>query len=512
MQRKVSGNNQVKLGALFSYVLIIVNAAYGLLVTPFILQSLGESSYGVYKILGSLTSSMMVLDLGLGGTVMRYVAKFRSENDDREIQKFISMALLEAVILAIVAAAAALVMYVNISDVYGKSFTETELSLAHIIFVILAVNVVIHIVENVFNGIITGCNNFIFGNGIKLITLLVKIILIGSLLTVFKSAVVLVCIDLALSAANVIIEVIYIKAVYKFRIRISFRSWNKEAFRESFIYTLLMFLTSIAAQVNNNLDNVVIGAISGTGAVTVYSFGITIFSMYQQLSTSISGVMLPTVTNVLKDDNDGQKIQDMVVNAGRVQFALLGAAAVGFIVLGKEFISLWLGDGFEDVYFIALILMLPSLFELCVNVCLAVLRAKNKLGFRTGVLMASTLLNLLITIIGVTLWNYFAAAIGTAASFIIGSLIVMNIYYWKVLHFNMIMIYKKIVHRIWLCTVIAGAVTFISSKYIGGSWTAFIINVVVFCIVYGTLLLVWGISKQELKEIPIINRLIKERK
>lgn len=511
MQRKCLGNNQVKLGAVFSYILIIVNAAYGLLVTPFILQSLGDSSYGVYKTLGSLTSSMMVLDLGLGGTVMRYIAKYRSENENLKIQKFISMALFEAAILAAIAAIAASVMFVNIRNIYGKSFTECEILLANKIFIILALNVILHIIENVFNGIITGCNNFIFGNGIKLIILLAKIILIGLLLTEFKSAVVLVLIDFALSVINIIIEVIYIKIVYGFQIKLSFKLWNEEAFRESFIYTMLMFLTSIAAQVNSNLDNVVIGAIDGTGAVTVYSFGITIFSMYQQISTSISSVMLPTVTNVLKEDDTGQKIQNLIVNAGRIQFALLGAAAAGFTVLGKEFIRLWLGEGFEDVYFIVLILMIPSLFELCVNVCLAVLRARNKLGFRTGVLMAVTLLNLAITVIGVTIWNYFAAAVGTAVSFIIGSLIIMNIYYYKVLHFNMIMIYKKIMHKIWLCIIAAGAVIYISSKYISGGWVAFTVNAAIFCIVYGILLLTRGFSKQEIKEIPILNRLIKER-
>ena len=123
--------------------------------------------------------------------------------------------------------------------------------------------------------------------------------------------------------------------------------------------------------------------------------------MFEQLSTSLSSVMLPTVTNILKTDHDGTELQKTVVKIGRIQFMLLGAALAGFIVLGKDLINLWLGKGYDDVYIITLILMAPALLELCVNVCLAVLRAKNMLGFRTGVLLGVTVLNAIVTLVGV---------------------------------------------------------------------------------------------------------------
>ena len=65
---------------------------------------------------------------------------------------------------------------------------------------------------------------------------------------------------------------------------------------------------------------------------------------------------------------------------------LLGAIFTGFFFFGKEFVFLWMGDGFDDVYYLAIILMAPAMLELCINVCLSILRAKNKHGFRTAVL------------------------------------------------------------------------------------------------------------------------------
>lgn len=508
----MDSGRQVKIGAIFSYILIVANALWGFIVTPFILRTLGTSSYGVYKTISSLTSSMMVLDFGLGGTVMRYVAKYRADGEEKKIEPFISMAICEAGILIAIVVSVSVLFYLNIDEIYGSSFTESEITLAYQIFIILAFGVVAHIIENIFNGVITGYNNFILGNGIKLVRLVIRMILIYVLLSNYKNAVVLVGIDLGITIVSVLVELFYIRAAYKLKIRLSLKTWDREVFKESFIYTFLIFLTSIAAQINSNLDNVVIGAIRGAELVTVYSFGITIFSMYEQLSTSISGVMLPTVTERIKNDDTGKSIQDLVVRVGRVQFALLGAAAVGFTILGKEFIMLWLGEGFEDVYIIVLILMIPSLFELCVNVCLAVLRAKNMLGFRTGVLFATTLLNLVITVIGVSLWSYFAAAIGTAISFIVGSLIIMNVYYYKKLGFHMILIYRRILEKIWGCLLVAGASIYFSSRYITGGWFAFASNILIFCLVYGVCLVLWGLNPDEKRQIPVINKLNFQRR
>ena len=94
--------NEVKWGAILSYVLIFLNAAYGLFLTPYILGQIGEASYGVYKTISAFTSSLMVLDLGLGGTMMRYIAKYRADKEEKKIPNFISMGLIQTSAICVV--------------------------------------------------------------------------------------------------------------------------------------------------------------------------------------------------------------------------------------------------------------------------------------------------------------------------------------------------------------------------------------------------------------------------
>ena len=491
----VDNNRQIKIGVLLSYFLIILNTLYGLFLTPYMIGQLGTSEYGVYKTISSFSSSLMVLDLGIGSTVMRFVAKYRATRDEKSIPNFVAMSLIQAVAMSGVILVIGTVVFFSIKPVYSATFSSSELLKAQILFCILLLNMVLHVFENVINGVITGSNRFLFGNGIKVIRLLMRVFLIVSLLAVCSNSVVLVLIDLMMTVASIIIEMVYI--VRKLHIKPKYSHWDRALFFDTGKYTMLMFLTSIAAQVNNNLDNVIIGAITGPALVTVYSMGLLIFGMYENLSTSVSGVMLPTVTNLLEEDDSDVKIQRLIVKVGRIQFLLLGAVVVGFACVGKDFINAWLGAGYEDVYAITLILMVPSLFELCVNVCLSILRARNKLVFRTCILFASTILNAIVTVLAVKFWSYIGAAFGTAASFIIGSLIVMNIYYYKELHLPMLKIYRGITKGIWLCLAIAGVALFLVSRQISGGWGALIVNIIIFCIIYGAMLLAFGLSTEE---------------
>lgn len=504
-----TGGRQLKIGVILSYALVLINALYGVFITPYIIGCLGDAEYGVYKTISALSASMMVLDLGIGSTVMRYISKYKAAKEEDKIPNFLAMMLLQAVVLCGAVLAVGCVIFFLIDPMYAKTFTDAQTQKAQALFVVLLVNMALHVIQNVFNGIIMGCNKMIFGNGIKLVRLLTRIGALFALLAFFKDSMVIVVLDLVLTAAFLLAEIFYV--FLKLQIRVKLERFEKSLFFESGKYTLLMFLTSIAAQVNNNLDNVLIGALSGAEFVTVYSIGLMIFSMYENLSTSISGIMLPTVTNALHKEDGLKKVQDLVVQAGRVQFILLGAAAVGFAIIGKEFLHLWLGEGYDDVYIITLILMIPSLFELCVNVCLSILRAKNMLSFRTGILFASTALNALVTVIAVSCWNYIGAAIGTATSFIVGSILVMNIYYYKKLKLPMLKIYGRIFHKIWLCLAISGGALFLSSRFLSGSFLTFLINILIFCGVYAATLLLFGLHSSEKMHIPLLGKFIKQK-
>ena len=77
-----------KTGVVLSYILMIFETLSALLLTPFIIQTLGQAEYGVYKLATAVNSYLLLLDLGIGNAIVKYVSKFRVDNDVQKNKKF----------------------------------------------------------------------------------------------------------------------------------------------------------------------------------------------------------------------------------------------------------------------------------------------------------------------------------------------------------------------------------------------------------------------------------------
>lgn len=486
-------NKQIIGGAILSYILIVVNALYGLVVTPFIVAQIGDASFGVYKTITAFAASLMVIDLGLGGTVQRYIANYRALAKTNLIGGFIYMILIEAIILAVAASFIIVSIYFNIDTIFHNGLTPEEIVLAKQLFIILGITIIFHLFENVFNGVLTGYGVFIISNGLRLFRILIRILGTFLLLFIWKSPLTLVLLDCALVFFLLVFELFY--SFKKLHLRVDPSHIDKAIFRESLLYSLMMFLTALANQMNGNLDSVVIGAFMTSTDVAVYSIAIIIFGMFTQVACSISSVLLPKVSFLIKDGVS--KAKDYVISIGRIQFILLGAIFGAFLVLGKDFICLWMGKSYLPAYYVVLILMGPSILELCVNVCLTILRAVNKLKFKTFVTIAMAVFNSVFTIVGIKFWGYYAAAIATALSYFIGSVLLMNIYYHKEFKFNMMKFYLAIFSKILPCIILSSTLTYFALNFLSGNLIRLLVGSIVYVSVYVILLYFYGLNVSE---------------
>ena len=496
--------NQVKWGAIISYVLIVVNVVYGMLISPYILSTIGESEYGVYKTIGSLTATVAVLELGIGAMLQRYIARFNAEKKEKELSNFSAMGMVQAAVLAVLMLIVGVFLFMSIDVTYNKTFSVAELIRAKQLFVLQLAYIVLHIFENALFGIISGYNRFVFTNSIKLVAVLVRMALYIVLLPIFKNSLTIVAVSVLIEILIISVEIVFLRKSIGHRIRLYY--WDKSLFKEAFIYMMMLFVQSLIIQFNGNVDNIVIGAVLGTAAVTVYSFAIQIFNMFETCATSISSVVLPTVTNQIHAGATSKQLEATVVKFGRVQWMVLGMVLFGFACCGREFFELWLGEGFEDCWYLSLILMIPVTFPLIVNVCLAILKAKNLLAFRTISLAYSAVLNVILTVIGTRIWGYWAAAAGTAVATIVGSIISMNIYYHKKLGINIFKLYLRIFGWITPCLIIASIACLGLNWLTYGNWFSLVLKIVVFVCIYGVTMLIFGLDKDEKKRILRLQR------
>ena len=83
-------NKQLKLGAVLSYVSIAINILAGLVFTPWMIDQIGQSDYGMYTLANSLIT-LFLIDFGLSSATSRYLSKYLAEGRQDLANGFLGM-------------------------------------------------------------------------------------------------------------------------------------------------------------------------------------------------------------------------------------------------------------------------------------------------------------------------------------------------------------------------------------------------------------------------------------
>lgn len=438
----MSESKQRKLGALLSYASIIVNTLIQLLYTPFLISKLGQSEYGLYSLIASVIGYLTVLDLGFGNAIIVYTAKYRAQNKYEEEKKLHGMFKIIFSIIGVIAALIGIILFLNVNNLFGKTMTLTELNEAKIMMLILSFNLFITFQFSIYSSIISAYEKFTFQKIMSIANALLKPLLMIPLLFLGYKA---IAMTVVITIVNIIVLLSnYIFCKNKLNINIKFMGFDKNLFKTILGYSIWIFLGVIVDKVNWSVDQFVLGSVSGTIAVSIYSIASTINQLFINLSTAVSNVLLPKVSKMVAKNASSEELTNEFIKVGRIQYYIIFLMCSGLILFGKQFINLWVGKKFEESYYVALVLIIPVCIPLIQNLGLSIMQAMNKFKFKSisSAIMAAA--NIMISIFFAKKWGAIGAAIGTCISLIVCNIILMNIYYFKTLKLNIFKFWRNI--------------------------------------------------------------------
>jgi len=186
--------------------------------------------------------------------------------------------------------------------------------------------------------------------------------------------------------------------------------------------------------------------VSGTVAVAVFSVAIQINNYYLSFSTAISGLFLPKLTAMFTNGATDQEFSDLFIKIGRIQYIIIAYILGGFLIVGQDFINIWAGPGYESAFYITCILMIPVTVPLIQNTGISILQAQNRQKFRSVMYLILAAVNIAVSIPLSKLYGGIGCAVGTAFAIICGTIIIMNVYYYKVIHLDIPRFWKEIIH------------------------------------------------------------------
>lgn len=466
--------SQLKKGAILSYVTIFLTNIIGLVLTPFIIKSLGDAEYGLYMLIGAFVGYISVMDLGLNNTIVRFVAKYRAEQDKEGEENFLGTTMLIYTAISIVVVLIGLVLYFNLETIFANSLTIAEMDKAKVMTAILIFNIAITLPGGAFTAICSGYEHFVYPRMVNILRYVVRSALVVALLLYGGDAIGLVLLDTAMN-----ILVIMVNGYYVFKkLKVSFKlhRFEKRLIKDIFSYSLWIFIMALVYELQWRGGQVLVGIKIDTVSVAVYAVGVLLGTYYGAFASAINGVFLPRAMQLVVKKSSGKELTDMMIKIGRITFLVLLMVLGGFILFGKEFINLWVGNTFKDSWLIALLIMIASTNILVQSFADSLLRAKNLFKFKGLLYIFLIILGTIIGYFLIDIMGSIGMIWGICSSWFLSQMI-MNIYFSKRLELQIGRFYKELVIKIivvFSITLIIGY--FIDKLFIDQNWINLLIK------------------------------------
>ena len=418
-----------KKGAILSYIQVVLSVAVSVIYVPVLLRYLGQSEYGLYQIVGSFFSYISVFESCMSTGVLRNYCNALGSQDKEAADVTLSMAKVIYRVMAALMVVAGVIVLFAFRSFYASSFTASELKESSAILLLLFANMMVTLLGSVYLTILTGHEKFTF---LKVLAIIIQVAQPFFVILCVRKIPYAITVSTVIVVFNVLTVLMrYLYVTRKLKIRIVKKKRNRKVIGEIVGLSATILLGCIADQIFWKTDQVILGKLFSTTVVAVYSVGAQIYMMYMQFGTQVSGVFYPKISALYQEENGLQKVSDLFIRIGRITFYIILLILSGFIIFGREFLLLWVGEGYEEAYWVAIIVMLPFSIDLAQNLGLCILQIKGQYGFRAKIYFLSAVLNIVTTVLFTKLIGIVGAALSTGVSMFLTSGLIMNWYFQR---------------------------------------------------------------------------------
>lgn len=434
--------NQLKSGVVLNYITLGLNTLVGLIYTPYMLRTMGQSEYGLYSLVASVIAYLTIMDFGFGNAIIRYTAKFRTEGKEQDISSMIGMFFIIYSIIGFISGLGGFALYLNVETLFSSTMAIEELARAKTMMLILTANLAFTFPLSIFSSLLTAYEKFIFPRIINISRIVLNTLTMVVLLHFGYKAVAMVVVQTIFNLSSLLFNFIYYKKNINHPIK--FEKFNWDFLKEIWIYSFWIFLNMIMDRIYWSTGQFVLGTMVGTIAVAKFALAIQLEHLYMSFSTAIASVFLPKVSKMVASSNDNTELSRLFIRTGRIQYIVMAYILSGFIIFGKSFIRLWAGDGYDETYVISLLFFIALTPPLIQNLGITILQARNEMKFRSILYIGIASLSLLAQILITPRYSGIGCAAAIAGALILGQGLIMNIYYHKKQHLDITKFWKEI--------------------------------------------------------------------
>ena len=471
--------NQIKIGAVISYVALILNVLIGLLYTPWMIETIGKADYGLYTLAMSVTS-LFVFDFGLGSAITRFVSKYLAEGRQDKVDDLLGLVLKLYLIGDIIIFLSLLILYQFLPYIY-QGLAVDELERFKLVYIIVSMFSVISFPFIPLNGVIISYEKFIQLKSCDLIHKLIIVVLMTVCLLMGGGLFSLVIVN---SVAGIIVIIFKLFVLGGTRIKkINLTFWDKSVLKSVFSFSVWVIVIQLAQRCIFNIAPSILAVFATSSAITILGIAICLEGYTFSFANAINGMFLPRVSRMVAN-NSRHEILDLMIRIGRIQIFIIGLICVGFICVGREFIFLWLGEGYEQVYVCSLLIILPSYFQLPQEIGNTTIVAEGKVKLQAVAFMLMAAVNIVLAYPLTKTYGVEGLCFSIMCAYVIRT-ISMDVIFYKVLFIDVYQFFRESYLKIIPSQIVATIFTIVIFQFIDLSgWLGLFTKIIICTVCY----------------------------
>lgn len=389
-------NKSLKKNYIFNLVYQILILFLPLITTPYVSRVLGASNLGIYSFTTSITAYFILFgNLGITMYGQREIAYF--QKDKKSYSKvFYEISIFKTI-----------TMFFSILFFYLFFILRTNEYSLYFTILLIELSASIFDISWFFQGMEdfkkTVSRNFI-----------IKIICVVLIFTFVKGEDDLVTYFIIYSLSNLLGNISMWVYIPKCVCKTALQTLN--IFRH-FKPTVSLFIPQVAIQVYTILDRTMIGLIiSDKAQVGFYDQAQKIIKILLTIVTALGTVMLPRIANNFANGNN-QIIKEYIYKSLRVAYCMAFPFVFGICLISKEFVPLFLGNGYDTVVYLMCIIS-PIILFIATSSTIGnqfLLPTKRQREFTISVIVGA-LLNLILNLILIYKFSSIGASIATVCA------------------------------------------------------------------------------------------------
>ena len=334
-------------GAIFGILNFFVSVLIGLMLAPWVADTLGDRYYGIYILATAFTGTFALLDLGIDGAVSRYFVLHYAKGEKNECIALSNVAFFLYLGLGFIG-----FEYITVCA-WGSYLSNPHMADRALLFLVIfiaAIDFGLSFPLKTFKGIISGSMRQELSGSNTLVFKLLRAGVTFLVLWFGGRVVALVLVGVSLTLLN-IISLRRLARIAFPEFRIDIRFFRKDLLPKLFSFGLFTFLNSVGNAIRSKGNVFILAAMISLESITSFSLvTIGLTSHFFNLSETLCGSWLMNWLTYLHANENHELFEKTMVFSYKFCTYLCTFMAFGLIVWGYDFIECWAGAHRLDAY------------------------------------------------------------------------------------------------------------------------------------------------------------------